>query len=69
MTNTRSGLIEARELLADVEGIGFCTFTEVDVVRHPLVQAIIKAYDRRDAMRAALKAKAALDKAAAETAP
>ena len=35
------------------EGIAICTFTEVDVVRHPLVQQIIKAYDRRDA---ALKA-------------
>jgi phosphate starvation-inducible PhoH-like protein len=52
----KSGLMEARELLVDVEGIAFCTFTEVDVVRHPLVQEIIKAYDRRDAARAAAKA-------------
>ncbi|MBI5482108.1 MAG: PhoH family protein [Deltaproteobacteria bacterium] len=48
----RSGLLEARSLLAHIEGIRFCTFTEVDVVRHPLVAAIIKAYDlaaqRRD---------------------
>ena len=45
----RSGLAEARELLAGIEGIAFCAFTEVDVVRHPLVQKIIVAYDRRDA--------------------
>src|SRR5262249_18592412 len=45
----RSGLAEARELLQGIEGIAFCTFTEVDVVRHPLVQKIIVAYDRRDA--------------------
>ena len=49
----RSGLAEARELLQDIEGIAFSTFTEVDVVRHPLVQRIIVAYDRRDqALRA-----------------
>jgi phosphate starvation-inducible PhoH-like protein len=48
----RSGLAEARSLLSDIEGIAFCHFTEVDVVRHPLVQKIIVAYDRRDeAMR------------------
>jgi phosphate starvation-inducible PhoH-like protein len=45
----RSGLAEARELLQGIEGIAFCTFTEVDVVRHPLVQRIIVAYDQRDA--------------------
>ena len=45
----RSGLAEARELLSDVEGIAFCHFTEVDVVRHPLVQKIIVAYEARDA--------------------
>ena len=32
-----------------IEGIAFCTFTEVDVVRHPLVQRIVVAYDQRDA--------------------
>jgi phosphate starvation-inducible protein PhoH and related proteins len=41
----RSGLLEARSLLSHIEDIKFCTFTEVDVVRHPLVAAIIKAYD------------------------
>jgi phosphate starvation-inducible PhoH-like protein len=49
--STRSGLLEARELLAGIDGIAFCAFTEVDVVRHPLVQQIIRAYDRRDAER------------------
>ena len=44
-----SGLIEARDLLAGIPGIAFCTFTDVDVVRHPLVSAIIRAYDRRRA--------------------
>ena len=34
-------------LLAGIEGIAFRYFTEVDVVRHPLVQEIIKAYDGR----------------------
>ena len=38
-----SGLAEARELLDGVEGIAFCQFTDVDVVRHPLVQKIIVA--------------------------
>lgn len=45
----RSGLAEARDLLQGIEGIAFCHFTEVDVVRHPLVQRIIVAYERRDA--------------------
>jgi phosphate starvation-inducible PhoH-like protein len=44
--NRRSGLTEAAKILRHVEGISFCTFTEVDVVRHPLVQEVIKAYDR-----------------------
>jgi len=42
-----SGLSEARELLEGIEGISFNYFTERDVVRHPLVQKIIKAYERR----------------------
>ncbi len=48
-----SGLAEARELLDGVEGIAFCHFTEVDVVRHPLVQKIIVRYDERDRERKA----------------
>lgn len=41
----RSGLIEALEVLRNVEGIRFCHFDEGDVVRHHLVQRIIRAYD------------------------
>ncbi|MEI6070539.1 MAG: PhoH family protein [Verrucomicrobiae bacterium] len=42
--NKLSGLIEAADALRDVPGIGMHLFTEQDVVRHPLVQAIILAY-------------------------
>jgi phosphate starvation-inducible PhoH-like protein len=45
---SRSGLREARELLEGVQGISFCSFTDQDVVRHPLVQKIIVAYEKRD---------------------
>jgi phosphate starvation-inducible protein PhoH and related proteins len=44
---TVSGLTEARDILNDIEGIAFVTFTEKDVVRHPLVQEIIRAYETR----------------------
>jgi phosphate starvation-inducible PhoH-like protein len=47
-TGKMSGLNHARAILQDVEGIGFATFSEVDVVRHPLVQEVIRAYDRAD---------------------
>ena len=40
-----SGLLEARKRLKSIEGIGFCTFSKADVVRHPLVQKIIQAYE------------------------
>jgi phosphate starvation-inducible protein PhoH and related proteins len=42
-----SGLAEARDILDGVEGIAFCHFTDVDVVRHPLVQKIIVRYEMR----------------------
>jgi phosphate starvation-inducible protein PhoH and related proteins len=42
----QSGLINAAEVLRDVEGIRFVYFDEVDVVRHSLVQKIVRAYDR-----------------------
>jgi phosphate starvation-inducible PhoH-like protein len=42
-----SGLVEARQLLSNIEGIAFIHFTERDVVRHPLVQDIIRAYEGR----------------------
>ena len=41
-----SGLIQAREILRDIEGIRFCYFDERDVVRHAMVQLIISAYGR-----------------------
>lgn len=44
----RSGLSQARQILGKVEGIAFCDFTDVDVVRHPLVQKIVLAYERHD---------------------
>ena len=42
----KSGLIEAERVLKGVRGIAFVRFTSADVVRHPLVQKIIDAYDR-----------------------
>jgi phosphate starvation-inducible PhoH-like protein len=48
-----SGLAEAVELLDGVVGIAFCAFTDVDVVRHPLVQKIIVRYEMRDRERRA----------------
>ncbi|HVR18423.1 MAG TPA: PhoH family protein [Polyangiaceae bacterium] len=45
----RSGLREARDILSGVEGIAFQAFTDADVVRHPLVQKIVVAYEERDA--------------------
>ena len=48
---TVSGLIEAKKVLAEVPGIAFVQFTEKDVVRHPLVQEVIRAYDRYEGER------------------
>jgi phosphate starvation-inducible PhoH-like protein len=42
----KSGLIEADRILAGVRGIAFSRFTSADVVRHPLVQKIVNAYER-----------------------
>ncbi|WP_414543787.1 PhoH family protein [Nostoc sp. CCY0012] len=44
--NQKSGLGVALQVLKNVEGIGFCEFTQQDVVRHPLVQRIVAAYER-----------------------
>ena len=41
----QSGLTHAGNILRDVEGIGFTYFANKDVVRHPLVQRIVQAYD------------------------
>ncbi|VAW37763.1 Phosphate starvation-inducible protein PhoH, predicted ATPase [hydrothermal vent metagenome] len=43
-----SGLVEAQKILAGIEGIDFVSFTDADVVRHPLVQKIIKAFEKAD---------------------
>jgi phosphate starvation-inducible PhoH-like protein len=45
-TGRRSGLVDAIEVLRGVEGISFVQFDEKDVVRHTLVQRIVKAYER-----------------------
>ena len=45
-SSRRSGLLEASEVLRGVEGVAFVAFDERDVVRHPLVQRIVKAYER-----------------------
>ena len=42
----RSGLLEAMEVLKRVEGLAFCHFDDGDVVRHHLVQRIVRAYDQ-----------------------
>ncbi len=48
----RSGLVDALNVLKNVEGIGRVFFSEKDVVRHRLVQQIVKAYDKAAAARA-----------------
>jgi phosphate starvation-inducible protein PhoH and related proteins len=49
----RSGLLAARRILSEVEGIAFVELTQDDVVRHRLVQRIINAFDARDRAAAA----------------
>ncbi|HEX9180633.1 MAG TPA: PhoH family protein [Burkholderiales bacterium] len=44
----KSGLVEAQKVLASVRGIAFTYFQSEDVVRHPLVQQIVNAYERYD---------------------
>jgi len=43
-----SGLVEAAEVLNGVEGVALCRFSDADVVRHPLVQRLVQAYERLD---------------------
>jgi phosphate starvation-inducible PhoH-like protein len=45
-SGTESGLVEAVRILRSVRGIGFMRFEPADVVRHPLVQSIVQAYDK-----------------------
>lgn len=46
-----SGLVEANRILQDIEGIGFVSFSNTDVVRHRLVQDIIRAYEAMEQNR------------------
>jgi phosphate starvation-inducible protein PhoH and related proteins len=55
----KSGLRDALELVAGIRGIGTVQFSDQDVVRHPLVAALIRAYDQRD--RAQFEAREARD--------
>ncbi len=48
---TRSGLRDAMDVLTPVKGIGFITFTDKDVVRHPLVSEIVHAYSDVESRR------------------
>ncbi len=45
-TGKKSGLVEAVKVLKNIEGIGIALLTKKDVVRHPLVQKIIQAYEK-----------------------
>ena len=49
----KSGIRAAEHILRNVEGIAFMEFSSIDVVRHPLVQRIIDAYEKEDARRMA----------------
>jgi len=55
-----SGLIEIQDILRGIEGIEFVYFSDKDVVRHPLVQDIIKAYERMEERRHRVKERASL---------
>jgi len=50
-TGKMSGLKEAIRVLKNIEGISFCNFTDKDVVRHPLVQKIVLAYEKYNARK------------------
>ena len=45
-TGTSSGLLEVQGILDEVEGVAFIELNERDVVRHPLVQRMVKAYEK-----------------------
>jgi phosphate starvation-inducible PhoH-like protein len=68
-TGRASGLLEVRKVLKDVDGIAFCSFSEVDVVRHPLVQEVVRAYDAFDVERKAAAEKAKAERRAAAERP
>jgi len=47
----KSGLVEAMRVLKNIDGIGIATFNEKDVVRHKLVQDIVRAYEKKESAR------------------
>ncbi len=53
--HVKSGLRDAIEVLREVEGVSFTFFTAKDVVRHPLVQRIVRAYEQRETAIASAK--------------
>ena len=56
-----SGLVEAEQVLQEVEGVAICRFSDADVVRHPLVQRLVQAYGRRDERAVAAPVKRRFD--------
>jgi phosphate starvation-inducible PhoH-like protein len=54
----QSGLVEASRILKSIKDIGFCFFSDVDVVRHHLVQQIIRAYSRSEKKPGSRKSRA-----------
>ena len=68
LPNTRrSGLLEAMEALKTVEGINFVHFDETDVVRHQLVQRIVRAYDEYKSKQSEIQLSLGLESKAAST--
>ncbi|MBY4676229.1 PhoH family protein [Marinobacterium arenosum] len=65
---TQSGLLHAMKVLEGVEGIGFTHFNAKDVVRHPLVQHIVRAYDRFEKAEEQRQAERRAEKQAAKEA-
>jgi phosphate starvation-inducible PhoH-like protein len=59
----RSGLRDALELVEGIRGIGILAFSDQDVVRHPLVAALIRAYDARDRARSEARERSAAEDA------
>ena len=62
-----SGLVEAAEVLNGVEGVALCRFSDADVVRHPLVQRLVQAYERLDRRSPAESTKKRLNQAQTRT--
>jgi phosphate starvation-inducible PhoH-like protein len=48
INNTQSGLIKSRNILKDLKEIKIINFDHTDVVRHPLVSKIIRAYEKKN---------------------